>query len=53
MTALEEQIQRIVLRAIQLPECPVKRQHAIANRAWLFEKIKALIEQEKSKNDKA
>lgn len=53
MTQLEKEIQLMVMRAIPLPECPIKRKHAIASRAWLFDKIKALVEREKvNTNDK-
>lgn len=28
-------IQQMITKAIHLPDCPVKREHAIASRAWL------------------
>jgi hypothetical protein len=39
----DERIQLICSKAITLPECPVKKEHAIAQRAWLFNKIKELL----------
>jgi hypothetical protein len=39
----DERIQLICSKAITLPECPVKKEHAIAQRAWLFNQIKKLL----------
>ena len=35
----DAEIQKTVKKAITLPDCPVKREHAIASRIWLEKKI--------------
>lgn len=42
----DERIQLICNKAITLPECPIKKEHAIAQRAWLFIKIKELLKEQ-------
>jgi len=44
-----DEIEDICKRAIVLPDCPVKKQHAIAQRAWLKTKIIELLQRDKLK----
>ena len=39
----DERIKLICSKAITLPECPVKKEHAVAQRVWLFNQIKKLL----------
>lgn len=40
---LEQRIEEICTKAIELPECPVKRKHAVARRIWLKQQIIELM----------
>lgn len=44
---LDQQIQTICTKAIPLPQCPVKKEHAIAQRVWLEKQIKQLLKEQK------
>lgn len=41
-------IQQMIAKAIHLPDCPVKKAHAIASRAWLEKQFNAYIEKVKA-----
>jgi hypothetical protein len=47
---MEQQLEEICKRAIPLPECPVKKQDAIARRIWLKKEIKKLLTNEPAAN---
>lgn len=36
-------IRQLIVKAIPLPDCPVKKAHAIASRAWLEKEFNAYI----------
>ncbi len=38
----QKQLEQLIIKAIDLPTCPVKKEHAIAQRAWLKIKITEL-----------
>lgn len=44
-----ETVEQIVEKAIPLSSCPVKKQHELARRIWLLNKINALLEDNKRK----
>ena len=44
----EEQIKYDLQAAIPLPDCPVKREHAIASRIWMLNKINEYLTEVKN-----
>ena len=44
----DKEIQDICTQAIELPQCPMKKAHAVASRAWLFSKITDLLKKPKN-----
>lgn len=44
----EDQIKYDIAKAIPLPDCPVKKEHAIASRIWLQKKIMLYIDEVKN-----
>lgn len=42
----DERIKLICSKAITLPQCPVKKEHAISQRVWLFNQIKQLLKEQ-------
>ena len=43
MLPTDHEIKQTVLRAVDMPDCPVKRQHATARRIMLENEIRAYI----------
>lgn len=44
---IDKQLEKLIIKAIDLPTCPVKREHAIAQRAWLKKKVLELYSDKK------
>ena len=47
------EIEKDIKRAIPLPDCPVKKEHAIASRIWLEKKINEYITTVKNHYEKS